>query len=169
MLQEDDPLKKKIRLGGPSVASLLSDCGVTRTGWVLRKGTIFWNKRFLVIKQDEGKLYYFKSNLEPAPQFVIELSDGISIKEEHNAKKNHYCFSVYTANSSITFACKSSSEQEEWISSLVDAGIDLVNEPIGSFAGKTIYDFTCKDIDGNDLSLEKFRGMVCLVVNVATK
>lgn len=44
-----------------------------------------------------------------------------------------------------------------------------MNEPIGSFAGKTIYDFTCKDIDGNDLSLEKFRGMVCLVVNVATK
>lgn len=34
---------------------------------------------------------------------------------------------------------------------------------------KTIYDFTCDDIDGNPVSLEKYRGNVVLVVNVATK
>ena len=34
---------------------------------------------------------------------------------------------------------------------------------------KTIYQFMVKDIDGQDISLEKFRGNVCLIVNVASK
>ena len=32
-----------------------------------------------------------------------------------------------------------------------------------------IYEFQAKDIDGNDVSLEKYRGHVCIVVNVASK
>jgi hypothetical protein len=31
----------------------------------------------------------------------------------------------------------------------------------------SIYEFTVKDIDGNEVSLEKYRGHVCLIVNVA--
>ncbi|KAK6129814.1 hypothetical protein DH2020_036448 [Rehmannia glutinosa] len=34
---------------------------------------------------------------------------------------------------------------------------------------KTIHDFTVKDIDGNDVSLSKFKGRVLLIVNVASK
>ncbi|MDQ4120646.1 MAG: glutathione peroxidase [Acidobacteriota bacterium] len=34
---------------------------------------------------------------------------------------------------------------------------------------KTIYDFTVKDIDGNNVKLKKFKGKVALVVNVASK
>lgn len=33
----------------------------------------------------------------------------------------------------------------------------------------SIYDFTCKDIEGNDVSLEKYRGHVCLILNMASK
>lgn len=33
----------------------------------------------------------------------------------------------------------------------------------------SIYDFTVKDIDGEDLKLEKFKGKVVLIVNVASK
>jgi len=33
----------------------------------------------------------------------------------------------------------------------------------------SIYDFSAKDIDGNEVSLEKYRGHVCVIVNVATK
>jgi len=32
-----------------------------------------------------------------------------------------------------------------------------------------IYGFSAKDIDGNDVSMEKYRGKVVLVVNVATR
>lgn len=33
---------------------------------------------------------------------------------------------------------------------------------------KNIYDFTVTDIDGNSVSLEKYKGKVCLIVNVAS-
>ena len=33
----------------------------------------------------------------------------------------------------------------------------------------SIYDFTAKDIDGNDVSLSKYAGHVCIIVNVASK
>lgn len=33
----------------------------------------------------------------------------------------------------------------------------------------SIYDFSVKDIKGNDVSLEKYKGHVCLIVNVASK
>ncbi|ESQ46557.1 hypothetical protein EUTSA_v10000311mg [Eutrema salsugineum] len=36
-------------------------------------------------------------------------------------------------------------------------------------AEKTVHDFTVKDIDGNDVSLNKFKGKVMLIVNVASR
>lgn len=33
----------------------------------------------------------------------------------------------------------------------------------------SIYEFTVRDIDGNEVSLEKYRGHVALIVNVASK
>ncbi|KAG7173764.1 Phospholipid hydroperoxide glutathione peroxidase-like [Homarus americanus] len=35
--------------------------------------------------------------------------------------------------------------------------------------GSSFYDFSAPDIDGNDVAMEKYRGHVCIVVNVATK
>ncbi|KAK9887891.1 hypothetical protein WA026_000195 [Henosepilachna vigintioctopunctata] len=34
---------------------------------------------------------------------------------------------------------------------------------------KSIYEFTVKDIDGNEVSLDKYKGHVCIIVNVASK
>jgi len=34
---------------------------------------------------------------------------------------------------------------------------------------KSIYEFTCKDIDGNDVPLSNYKGRVCIIVNVASK
>jgi len=34
---------------------------------------------------------------------------------------------------------------------------------------KSLYDFTALDIDGNPVSLEKYKGHVCIIVNVASK
>uniref|UniRef100_A0A8D2ZR25 GPX4 peroxidase n=1 Tax=Scophthalmus maximus TaxID=52904 RepID=A0A8D2ZR25_SCOMX len=36
-------------------------------------------------------------------------------------------------------------------------------------SAKSIYEFSAKDIDGNEVSLEKYRGSVCIIVNVASK
>jgi len=34
---------------------------------------------------------------------------------------------------------------------------------------KSIYEFSAKDIDGNPVSLDKYKGLVVLIVNVACK
>uniref|UniRef100_A0A8C4TY20 Uncharacterized protein n=1 Tax=Falco tinnunculus TaxID=100819 RepID=A0A8C4TY20_FALTI len=36
-------------------------------------------------------------------------------------------------------------------------------------SAKAIYDFHARDIDGTDVSLEKYRGCVCIITNVASK
>uniref|UniRef100_A0A8C8B7Z4 GPX4 peroxidase n=1 Tax=Otus sunia TaxID=257818 RepID=A0A8C8B7Z4_9STRI len=36
-------------------------------------------------------------------------------------------------------------------------------------SAKAIYDFHAQDIDGNEVSLEKYRGCVCIITNVASK
>lgn len=33
----------------------------------------------------------------------------------------------------------------------------------------SIYDFTVKDTYGNDVSLDKYKGKVCLIVNIASQ
>ena len=33
----------------------------------------------------------------------------------------------------------------------------------------SIYEFSAKDIDGNDVSLKKYEGHVCIIVNIASK
>lgn len=51
------------------------------------------------------------------------------------------------------------------IASLVLAGsTGLAEESM-----KTVYDFTVKDIDGNDVSLKTYDGKVLMIVNVASK
>ncbi|KAG7319851.1 hypothetical protein KOW79_016994 [Hemibagrus wyckioides] len=36
-------------------------------------------------------------------------------------------------------------------------------------SAKSIYEFSAKDIDGNEVSLEKYRDFVCIITNVASK
>lgn len=36
-------------------------------------------------------------------------------------------------------------------------------------SAKSIYEFTAKNIQGEDVSLEKYRGKVCIIVNVASQ
>ncbi|NXL93933.1 GPX4 peroxidase, partial [Alectura lathami] len=36
-------------------------------------------------------------------------------------------------------------------------------------SASAIYDFHAQDIDGHDVSLEKYRGYVCIITNVASK
>ena len=39
----------------------------------------------------------------------------------------------------------------------------------GESSAKSVYDFTVKDIEGDDVSLSKYKGSVLLIVNVASK
>lgn len=55
----------------------------------------------------------------------------------------------------------------------INPGFQFKSRYFGVFARaaaeKTVHDFTVKDIDGKDVSLNKFKGKVLLIVNVASK
>lgn len=172
--KEDDPFEVKLKIGDNiSVSSLLTSCGVTQHGYVLRKGTIRWNKRYLVLKQDESRLYYYNTDLDPAARFYIQLDASLSVKEAPGARKGCYCFTIFAPNTqkAITFACESSKNQEAWMSSISAAGVALQEETLDSQAvtEKSIYEFTCRDIHSNEMNLSGFQGKVCIIVNVASK
>ncbi len=48
-------------------------------------------------------------------------------------------------------------------------GFILNPSPADPPAEKSLYEFTMKDIDGNDIKLDTYKGKVVLVVNVASK
>lgn len=49
------------------------------------------------------------------------------------------------------------------------AGLISYARPFVMAAGASFYDFSAVDIDGNDVSMEKYKDRVCIVVNVASK
>jgi cytochrome oxidase Cu insertion factor (SCO1/SenC/PrrC family) len=55
---------------------------------------------------------------------------------------------------------------------LITSGLILYSRQLSSsptMAASDIYGFNATDIDGNDVSMDKYRGKVVLVVNVASK
>ena len=44
----------------------------------------------------------------------------------------------------------------------------LATNPSNWKDAKSVYEFTAKDINGNDVSLEKYKGHVLIIVNVAS-
>ena len=78
----------------------------------------------------------------------------------------------------VTLCAVSSHEQLIWLQALVKSGARYVDEPAGGAAttskdprkAASLYEFSAKDLDtAAEVDLERYRGDVCLVVNVASK
>jgi len=63
---------------------------------------------------------------------------------------------------------KKSVEQEGWIDSLIQCGVFFKEEEFHVNAS-SIFEFSAKDIDGNEVTLDKYKGKVCIVTNVASE
>jgi len=104
-----------------------------------------------------------------APQLVLDLAqEGIQLKELGACRPGCYCFNVIVGGKNHVFAAKKSVEQEDWIAKILENGPSFVEEQFNVNA-ESIFQFTVKDIDGNELPLSKYTGHVCLVVNVASE
>eukprot|EP01095_Lingulamoeba_sp_RSL-Kostka_P006086 TRINITY_DN1883_c0_g4_i1.p1 TRINITY_DN1883_c0_g4~~TRINITY_DN1883_c0_g4_i1.p1 ORF type:complete len:268 (+),score=62.57 TRINITY_DN1883_c0_g4_i1:58-861(+) len=171
--RDDDPIGLKLSKPGPSVASLLSDCGVSIQGYVLKKGIIKWNKRFMVLKQDESKLYYYTTDLDSSPRQVVDLDDlFLYVQEIPNLKKKHYCFRIVTEKTNFDFAFQQSKDQISWLEALTNAGVKMKQfqeEEEILRSHQNIHQFRNITIEGQEISLSKYKNKVVLIVNVASK
>eukprot|EP01102_Stenamoeba_stenopodia_P018601 TRINITY_DN684_c0_g1_i1.p1 TRINITY_DN684_c0_g1~~TRINITY_DN684_c0_g1_i1.p1 ORF type:complete len:275 (+),score=49.28 TRINITY_DN684_c0_g1_i1:197-1021(+) len=154
---------------GPSVASLKLACGVTKSGYVLVKGLLFWKKRYMICKADEQKLYVFITDLDSAPQEVLDLATlQCTVKETGECKPGYYCYQLLGPKVNYLVCVEKSRDQEGWMQAINDAGARFQEEASLSNAN-SLFEFTADDIDGNPVPMSRYAGKVCLVVNVASK
>jgi len=153
---------------GPSAPNAAS-CA-TLKGWLSKKGQIKWNNRYFVLKSDEKKLYYYDSEMDLSPRNVLDLSSGkIDVNECGECKKGSYCFTITCSGRLHTCCASHSKEQEAWIAALIEAGAAFIEDAsLVTVQAKSIFDFTCLDIDKQPVNLNVFAGKVCLVVNTAS-
>jgi len=70
-------------------------------------------------------------------------------------RKKHSCCTVH------------SKDQIAWLDNITKCGASFEEEDIKT-SGSSIFDFSATDINGNEVKLDKYRGKICLVVNVAS-
>jgi len=152
-----------------SVAKIRQNCEVGKEGYALVKGFQFWSQRYLVLRNDVGKLFLYdtEASVKPRKVLLIDSKFSCSVNEVTDCKKGYYCFNIIGVNESLLICTKKSVDQEQWIEALVACGATLESTSIETTA-KTFWELKATDIDGNERSMSEFKGKVVMVVNGAT-
>ncbi|KAJ7373008.1 hypothetical protein OS493_015478 [Desmophyllum pertusum] len=163
--RQDDP--PHLSPAGPSVASLKKDCG-TKFGPAQKKGLLKWQQAFIVLRQEDDILYEFRTDLHSTPSKKYPLKEA-TVRLDPLAK---FCLLMSFADiqrSDLRLAFSSDEEQLSWLKAFEKSGAitgqteEEVEDQVKN--AESIFVFNAKDIDGNAVSFEKYRGFVTLIVN----
>jgi Domain found in Dishevelled, Egl-10, and Pleckstrin (DEP)/PH domain len=162
---EDGP-----RLVEDPPAQTVIDCAAM-SGYLLKKGTLLWNRRFVVIDQPHQRMLIYDNETSPKPRCVVRLHTGrVDVGDLGDCKKGNYCFKITDALQGKThvLCSENSKQQEEWIQALIDSGTQFLEEEF-DVGERSIFDFKVRDINDMEIDLgETFGGQVALVVNAAS-
>mmetsp|Transcript_1699 Transcript_1699/g.3549 ORF Transcript_1699/g.3549 Transcript_1699/m.3549 type:complete len:157 (-) Transcript_1699:781-1251(-) len=150
--------------------------GTIKSGWCKKLGGVVknWKQRFLVLLPQ--KLCYFVDE-ESALAGVKNAKGTINLTEvkcaigkvEGGCKAGQYCFSL-KAQKRVYYICVESSEQQEaWVQALLHNGATIEDEDDDAPAeASSIFEFSVKDANNDDVKMDAYRGKVCCIVNVAS-
>lgn len=152
-----------------SVVKVRQNCEVGKQGFALVKGFQFWTRRYLVLRNDLGKLYMYENegSIKPKKILYIDSKFSCSVKEIADCKKGYYCFNIQGVHEALTIATQRSVDQEQWIEALVACGASLESTAVQS-SFNSFWELSALDIDGKNHPMSQHTGKVVLVVNVAT-
>jgi len=155
------------------VAALCKHSSIHR-GAVLTKGRFFYNPAYAVLEKKEKKLYFFPTEHAASPQRVIDLAPcKYSASGCSDCKKGFYCIKLDGCKGDCIMCVKQSSDQEKWMHNLVAAGVTATDDEEESKSAKkeitNFFDLSSKNIDLVDVPFTRYRGKVCIVVNVASQ
>eukprot|EP00051_Salpingoeca_urceolata_P005030 m.69795 g.69795 ORF g.69795 m.69795 type:complete len:789 (-) comp14014_c0_seq2:38-2404(-) len=169
-LRADDKAHK-----GPSVGSLIPKAKME--GWLgIRKGkSSIRARRFYCVLVKQGKmhvLYYFPSDTASSPAGFVNFEKA-SVKIRYHASGKHSFQLVATSldgrKAHLTLTARSGL-LDAWVQSVVVAGAQFVEQDTPAIASATnVYNFSAFDVNNRPVCLDRFRGKVLLVVNVASK
>ena len=153
---------------------------IAKQGFVFVKKVHFWNKRFLIVRNDLEKLFFYDNIVSTKPRYVIDFSSNQKyfLSEVKDEKNNFYTLKLEKKNEVIFISSETSSEIEQWIESFICCGAIPENKTIinYSFLGFDLintnplnfYDLSALDIDNQSLNFSSFKDKVVLIVNVAS-
>lgn len=180
--RQDEP--PEMSLKGPSVAYMKGQSGAVASLLAKKRLVLGWNNYYFVFFPKNRRLYQYKSELDSSPLCCWDLS-GYSVQPEGPRStadsaiaNSHQKFILHLHNSDkdkagISLAASSSDIQFNWLRTLQGAGLTVLpaaNEVDDLVKNaSSIFDFEVKDIDGQLVPLERYRGHVTLIVNVASQ
>jgi len=153
---------------GPSVAKLVKSGKITIHSELEMQGWIFYSKKYCLLHAEEKKIYYYNSNLSSDPYGMIDLTKGALETAECECKSGSYCFTLSDGSHKWVLCAFNSKTQTAWLEALSAVGVNFREEEFAAGKETSIFDFSANDIDGNLVALDKYRGSVCIVVNVAS-
>ncbi|GLE08937.1 hypothetical protein PINS_up020412 [Pythium insidiosum] len=120
-----------------------------------------------VVANDKSKrVAVFDSDVARHPILTLDISSG---SVEFDASIPHG-IRLTGAKGSEVFGASSKEKQDEWLNSFINAGatyreaFNLAAQDVKSF-----YELKDFDMQGNEVSMDKYKGKVVLVVNVSSK
>lgn len=139
------------------------------SGVVLYKGGVFWSDRFMALNKSEKKIYIFSNEKATRPSAIVDLTLCKILVAECACKTGWYCWTIVDEATKKKHSCcvTQSKDQISWLDNITKCGAQFEEEDINT-GGTSIFDFTAKDIDGNEVPLSKYKGKVCIVTNVAS-
>ncbi|KAF1317945.1 Phospholipid hydroperoxide glutathione peroxidase, partial [Globisporangium splendens] len=122
---------------------------------------------YVVVNEATKSLFVFESDLARTPPVLtLDLSSGATVEftatVEHGVK-------ITTGKTSEIFSAESKDAAEAWLNSIINAGATYREAfNVDTEAVKSIYELKDYDMQGNEVSMEKYKGKVLLVVNVSS-
>lgn len=143
-----------------------------------------WIQCYAVLDDPSSKprlMHLFKrASAASPPMMSFAIEDCVcSLSECQDCKTDWYCFNLKAKKitgshkeTDLVLCANHSKRQEGWLEALMKAGIAFEKDDEGIDVSKikSIFDLSARRLNSTEVvKLDKFRGKVCLVVNVASK
>uniref|UniRef100_K3WJ83 Glutathione peroxidase n=1 Tax=Globisporangium ultimum (strain ATCC 200006 / CBS 805.95 / DAOM BR144) TaxID=431595 RepID=K3WJ83_GLOUD len=122
---------------------------------------------YVVVNETTKSLFVFESDSARIPPVLtLDLSSGATV--EFSATLEHGV-KVTVGKASEIFGAESKDAAEAWLNAIINAGATYREAfNVDTEAVKSIYELKDYDMQGNEVSMEKYKGKVLLVVNVSS-
>ncbi len=92
-----------------------------------------------------------------------------TVGEREACRTGLYCFHLAHAEGHASFCCYSSKELVLWLQALQAGGIKYEDPPLDLKGISSLFELSATLLSGEPVELSRYKGCVCLVVNVASK
>jgi hypothetical protein len=157
---------------GKSVVSLADD--TKKAGWVEKLTTVglgTWrSQKYALISQKHTSLYLYESDISVSPLKVVPLKDCVMSSTDGPLGIKLKLGASCEGKKSFKFSLPTPEEKEEWMNALAAVGaIFDSNEQKAAKAAASFFVLHDKDMNSQPVVMDKYKGCVCLVTNVASK